>query len=298
MKFERRHIASMALGMIILLMDFVLFMDTLWFVPMIVIAVTIGWSQYWIDFFMEMQRQKNLEARFPDFVRYLVGAIRSGMPMSKALIHVSRTDFGDLNPYVKKLANQIEWAIPIHKALMTFANDTGNAVIKRAIATVIEAEQAGGNIEDVLETVTQSVLDIKKIKDKRKANIHSQIIQSYVIFCVFLVIMIIVQNLVVPYVSSLGAPAEEQTTEGIINPLGGIIEEIEFDFSSFEAFAGSLVQWFMSLRGVFLMISLIQGLFTGLVIGKLSEGEIYPGLKHSLILMTFAFLVISVAQGL
>ncbi len=298
MKLERRHIASIALGIIVLFLDILFFTDTLWFIPLIVIAVTIGWSQYWIDFFVEIQRQKNLEARFPDFVRYLVGAIRSGMPMSKAIVHVSKTDFGDLSPYVKKLANQIEWAIPVHKALMVFAHDTNNAVIKRAIATVIEAEQAGGNIEDVLETVTRSVIDIKKMKDKRKANIHSQIIQSYVIFCVFLVIMIIVQNLVVPYVSSLGAPAAEETTEGIINPLGGIIEDVEIDFSSFDSFADSTVQWFMSLRGIFLMIALIQGMFTGLVIGKLAEGEIYPGMKHSLILMTLAFLVISIAQGL
>ncbi|MFC1755073.1 type II secretion system F family protein [Thermoproteota archaeon] len=298
MKIEKRHITAMILGVVLLFVDFLFFFRSPWFIPLIVIAITIGWSQYWIDFFVEMQRQKNLEERFPDFVRYLVGAIKSGMPMSKAILHVSKTDFSDLSPYVKKLANQVEWSIPLHKALMIFAYDTKNAVIKRAIATVIEAEQAGGNIEDVLETVTNSVINIKKIKDRRKASIHSQVIQSYVIFGVFLVIMIIVQNLVVPYVSSLGTPATGDATEGIINPIGGIVEKIDFDYSSFDGFISSMTEWFVSLRGIFLMISLIQGLFTGLVIGKLAEGQIYPGIKHSLILMTAAFFVISLSQAI
>ncbi|MBD3313402.1 hypothetical protein GF345_03085 [Candidatus Woesearchaeota archaeon] len=300
LKTERRHIISIILGVVLLFIDILFFFETAWFIPLIVIAVTVGWSQYWIDFFVEMQRQKNLEVRFPDFVRYLVGAIKSGMPMSKAVLHVSKTDFGALNPYIKKLANQIEWSIPLHKALMVFAYDTKNPVIKRAIATVIEAEQAGGNIEDVLETVTQSVIEIKKIKDRRKASIHSQVIQSYVIFGVFLIIMLIVQNLVVPYVSSLGAPVGDtgDVTEGIINPLGGIIEDVEFDYSSFLGFLGSAQAWFLSLGGIFLMIALIQGFFTGLVIGKLAEGKISPGFKHSLILMTAAFFIISLSQAL
>ena len=297
MKTERRHIAGIALGLVLFFIDALFFFKSAWFIPLIVISVTVGWSQYWIDFFVELQRQKNLESRFPDFVRYLVGAIRSGMPISKAIAHVSKTDFGDLTPYVKKLANQVECSIPIHKALLIFAYDTKNAVIKRAIATVIEAEQAGGNIEDVLETVTLSVIDIKKIKDRRKASIHSQVIQSYVIFIVFLVIMIVVQNLVVPYVSSLGAPVAGSATEGIINPIGVSIEKVQLDYSSFPGFISSLIDWFVSLRGIFLMISLIQGFFTGLVIGKLAEGQVFPGLKHSLILMTIAFFVISLAQA-
>lgn len=297
MKTEKRHIAAIVLGAALLAIDLFFFFNSFWFIPLIVISVSIGWSQYWIDFFVELQRQKNLEARFPDFVRYLVGAIKSGMPISKAIAHVSKTNFGDLTPYVKKLANQVEWAIPIHKSLLIFAHDTKNPVIKRAIATVIEAEQAGGNIEDVLETVTESVINIKKIKDRRKAGIHGQVIQSYVIFIVFLVVMIIVQNLVVPYVSSLSTPVSSAATEGIINPLGGIIEKIAIDYTSFSGFIGTMGQWFLSLRGVFLMISLIQGFFTGMVIGKLAEGEIFPGLKHSLILMTIAFLVVSVSQA-
>ncbi|MFO8016906.1 MAG: type II secretion system F family protein [Candidatus Woesearchaeota archaeon] len=300
MKFrtEKRHIMAMGMGLLILLVDIAMFYGTAWFIPLIIVAITLGWSQYWIDFFTDIQKQRNIEERFPDFVRYLVGAIKSGMPVSRAIIYVSKTDFGDLTPHVKKLANQLEWSIPVHKALTTFANDTKNPVIKRAISTVIEAEQAGGNIEDVLESVTQSVIEIKKMRQKRKANIHGQIIQSYVIFCVFLIVMIVVQNLVVPYVMSMSEEDLSQQEGGVISPLGGVVEDVNISFASVGEFIDSAGVWFVSLRGVFLMIALIQGLFTGIVIGKLAEGQVRPGIKHSLILMTMAFFVITLSQGI
>ena len=116
-----------------------------------------------------MSLVKEIEQKFPDFVRNLVSSIKSGMPMSVAIINASKKDYGALTPHVSKLANQVEWAIPIHKALGLFAKETNSTVIERSISTVIEAETSGGNIEDVLETITSSVMEIKQIKEERKA---------------------------------------------------------------------------------------------------------------------------------
>jgi flagellar protein FlaJ len=300
--FEKRHVIAMVFGMIMLFIDFIFFLRTPWFVPMIIIAVSIGWSQFWIDFFVNSKNQKELEAMFPEFVRNLVGAVKSGMPVSKAIVYVSKTDYAALTPYVVKLANQVEWSIPVHKALLNFANETKNGVIKRSIATVIEAEISGGNIEDVLETVTNSVIEIKKIKLGRRATIHSQLVQSYIIFFVFLGVMIVIQNLLIPYIADIESKNIEGVTEGGMAltsaSLGGAIRPIDIDYSSLGAFIGTLGAWLTSIRGVFLMLSMIQALFAGLVLGKLAEGDLRSGAKHSLILMTVSFFVITLAQGM
>lgn len=299
--FEKRHLIAMVFGMIFLVLDLIFFLRTAWFVPLIVVALSIGWSQFWIDFFVNSKKQKDLEAMFPEFVRNLVGAVKSGMPVSKAIIYVSRTDYGALTPYVVKLANQVEWSIPVHKALLNFANETKNGVIKRSIATVIEAEVSGGNIEDVLETVTTSVIEIKTIKLARKAGIHSQLVQSYVIFIVFLGVMIVIQNLLIPYIADVESKNIEGVTEGgmalTTAALGGAIRPVVVDYSSLGAFIATVGAWFTSIRGVFLMLAMIQAFFAGLVLGKLAEGDLKSGAKHSLILMTVAFFVITLAQG-
>ncbi len=300
-QFEKRHIIAGVFGLIFLAIDFIFFLRTAWFVPLIVIAMTIGWSQFWIDFFVNQRKQKELESMFPEFVRNLVGSVKSGMPVSKAIIYVAKTDYGALTPHVVKLANQVEWSIPVHKALLNFANETNNGVIKRSISTVIEAEMSGGNIEDVLETVTTSVLEIKKIKLERKTSIHSQLVQSYVIFIVFLGVMIVIQNLLIPYIADIESKNIEGVTEGGMaltsSALGGAIRTIQIDFSSLGAFIGTVGAWLTSIRGVFLMLALIQACFAGLVLGKMSEGDLRTGVKHSLILMTVAFFVITLAQG-
>ena len=298
----RPYIPTFVIALLLLLLDLIFFRGTPWLGPLVVLSVAVASAPYWIKFFLTLQRQSEIESRFPEFVRNLSGSIKSGMPAPRAIMHISKIDYGALSPHVKKLANQIEWAIPVHKALLNFANETRNAVIKRAVSSVIEAEMSGGNIEDVLESVTESVVEIKKLKQKRRAAADAQIIQSYVIFAVFLVVMIIIQNLLVPYIQSL-----EQTggLQGAFNPagialnggLGGLTMKVSIDTTSLLGFIGTLGKWFVSLHGIFLMVAVIQALFAGLVVGKLAEGSAVYGIKHSLIMVVFSIVVILLTQG-
>ncbi len=296
-RFGRKQQFTLALSLFIILFDFFSLRQSIFFVPVIAAAVTIGWLPFWLDIFAEKRRQKELESRFPDFVRNFTGAIKSGMPAAQSVIQVADTDYGALTPYVKKLANQIEWAIPFHKAFLNFGKETENVIIRRAIATMIQAEQAGGNIEDVLTSITDSLIQIKKIKEERKAGIHAQVMQSYIIFFVFLGIMVLIQNLLIPYMTNFASG--QDTGLGITGQSsGGINFDAKLDFSSPAAFIGSLGGWLISLQGVFLLMSLIQGFFAGVVLGKLAEGDLASGLKHSLIMMTVAFISISFAQSM
>jgi flagellar protein FlaJ len=48
------------------------------------------------------------------------------------------------------------------------------------------------------------------------------------------------------------------------------------------------------LERTFLHMTLIQGFFGGLVAGKMSEGSVYAGLKHSLIMMVLGYVALKV----
>ena len=296
-KTKARHITGVIIALLIILADILYFPYTPLFTPLIVVAVTVAWLQYWIDFFVENARQRQIEEIFPDFVRNLVSAVKSGMPISRAISHVADSDYGSLTPYITKLAHQVEWGIPVHKALLLFGESTGNNVIKRAISTVIEAEVSGGNIEDVLDSITNSLVEIKKIKEKRKAAIFSQIVQSYIIFFVFLGVIIVIQNMLIPYVLELQTASLLGGSSIIAQPKATIVQKVDINFSSIGSFIVTVSDWFISLNGIFLMLAVIQGFFAGIVIGKLSEGSLKFGLKHSLILVTVSFFAISLAQG-
>ncbi len=282
LKFKRIYLLSIFVALFIIILD-VYFYFVLkgilkrFFWPILILALTLGWLHFWIDFYREMKRQKEIELKFLEFMRSLVETVKSGITIPMSILHISNENFGELTPYIRKLAHQVDWGIPLHRALVTFADDTGNKVIKRSVSIVIEADQSGGNIGDVMDSVAESVLNVKQMKDERRASIYSQIVQGYVVFFIFIGIMLVLQLWLFPKLTSLKGPI--QSGMGI---LGGS--------SSAEGEA-------MNLDFSFFSLIMVQGFFAGIMIGKFSEGSIKKGLIHSLILMTLAAILITTARG-
>ncbi len=285
MKLKIGHIVGLFLAFVILIFAFFKLMPegSRWFKPLIGFAFFVGAFQFWVDIIQESKRNKELEEKFLEFVRAISDSVRTGIPISKAIIEVRDGDYGALSPYVKKLVHQIEWGIPLRDAFMRFAKDTNNALIKRSMAIVIEAEQSGGHIDKVLESVTFSVLQIKKIKEERRANIFSQTMQGYLIFFMFIAIMIVLQVYLLPQLMDVSGSVLTGVTTGYTNPA---------DLTNTTVYPSAI-----DFNVIFIFLILIQGFFTGLMVGKFSEGNLKYGLKHSFILMVVGYTLFTLVVG-
>ncbi len=285
MEFKSKHVAGIIVGLLVIIADiiFLLGKTSRFFKPIFAIGLFIVILPFWLDIIMENKRQKEIEAKFLEFVRSLVETVKSGIPIPKSIIHVSKADFGSLSPYVRKLAHQIEWGISIRDALTTFAKDTNNKIISRSISIVIEAERSGGNIDEVLQAVTDSILQVKKMKEERRSNTYTQMIQGYFVFFVFIFIMIILQIYLLPQLADVSVSVSTGITAGFEG--------------YFEGNAPVSTAQTVNFKTIFLGLVLIQGFFAGLMIGKFSEGELKQGLKHSLILMIISYLLITTVVG-
>jgi len=286
MKLEAKHYIVFGIAILIIVLDiiFLLAIKSRWFKPLIAIALIIAVLPLWLDTLAEARRHKELEEKFLEFVRALADTVKSGIPIPKSISQISEADYGALSPYVRKLSRQIGWGIPLRDSLKNFANDTENPLIRRSMAIVIEAEQAGGNIQDVLEAVTSSVLQIKKIKEERKANTFSQMIQGYFVFFIFIGIMIVLQVNLMPQLSEISGTVFTGLS-------GGVSGLMNSDLATETATSA------LNFQTIFSGLILIQGFFAGLLIGKFSEDSIKLGLKHSLILMASGFIIYSLAAG-
>lgn len=212
------------------------------------------------------------EEMFLEFSRNLVESVKTGTPISKSIINLKDKAYGHLSPHVKKLANQITIGIPLNKALQIFAKDINNKTVSRAITLIGQAEIAGGEIGEILESVAGAVSLSDKLKKERQAAISSLVVQGYIIFFVFLIIILVMQFQILPLVSGVGLSGSDIAGLGIGGGGGGEISPNE-------------------LSSAFLYLLLIQGFFTGLVVGKLSTGSVKGGIKHSFALMLIAFLI-------
>ena len=227
----------------------------------------------------ENKREQQINSMFLEFSRNLAEGVSTGTPVSKTIINMRNKNYGSLNPYIRKLANQIELGIPVERALHTFAQDIGSPIIKRAVALITEAEKAGGEIDYILESVAKSISEIDKLRKERKAVVYSLVVQGYIIFLIFIGIMLVMQFKILPMTEGIGS-------FGDISSIGSIKEIGSGDSPEIGG-----TQYVQSLGRSFLYLLLVQGFFAGLTIGKLSSGTIRDGIKHSFILMIMALLI-------
>jgi flagellar protein FlaJ len=279
MKITKLEIVGVILSLLIIVMDFIFFGGTDLFYFVLGIAFVIAGFPFFLYLVLETNRMREKDRMFIEFSRNLVESVQAGTPISKSIINVRVKDYGVLNPHVRKLANQISLGIPVKTSLQTFSRDIGSDTISKAINIISESEKAGGEIESILESVVTSVSQIDKLKKERRNAMYGLVVQGYIIFLIFIIIMVVMEFKILPITTGLttdtGSDEDIQDLAGV--GLGGIA-------SGEKASAEELAR-------PFLWLLLIQGFFAGLVIGKLSEGSIKNGLKHSFILMVIGILL-------
>ena len=252
-----------------------LFMNTRFFFFIFGMGVLLGVFPFIVSVVAETRAASEKEEMFLEFARNLVESVKTGTPISKSIIQVKGKYYGVLSENIKKLANQISLGIPLSVALQTFSDDVKNKTISRSLTLIGQAEKSGGEIGGILESVAEAVNTTDKLKKERKASISTLVVQGYIIFVVFIIIILVLQFQIIPLLGGLSSP------DGGGSSLGGVV-----------GFAGGGSPINSSeLSNAFLYLLLIQGFFSGLTIGRLSEGSIKPGLRHSFILMVMAFLI-------
>ncbi len=272
MEFKASHFAGIGMALIMIVLGVVLFGFGSLFYFVGVIALVIGSLPFVITLVVEQGRQREKEERFLEFSRDLVENVKSGTPIGKGILNLQKRDYGTLSEHIQKLANQINLGITLNRALITFAKETKSKVISRAVGLISEAERAGGNIGIVLESVSHSVNQIENLKKERKSAVANLVVQGYIIFMVFIIIMIVLEFKILPLTSGLG----------------------EVDSLTIKVKSMDPAQFAMPM-----MIMLVtQSFFAGLVIGKISEGSIVNGIKHSFILLALTLLIKTGANAL
>ncbi|MBI2173160.1 MAG: type II secretion system F family protein [Candidatus Aenigmarchaeota archaeon] len=198
---------------------------------------------------------KRIEELFPKYLGDIAQNIASGMTLPQAMRTASNNDYGVLTPLVKEITAKISWGITLERALHDFAEKTGSHLMKRNVQTIIETHRSGGSIDTVLKSVAQSLIELERIKKERSSSVYSQMINGYVIYLIFLGVMIGLSSFLIP----------------------------TFRFNETSS---DLEQTF---KEIFQSLVVIQGFFAGISIGKLAEGSLQAGIKHSLVLVVFGY---------
>jgi len=217
--------------------------------------------------YLEYRRGGLVEEMFPVFLRDFIESIRGGMTIEQSMKALKRNDYRELNPYVKRMAAQLDWGIPVETVLSNFAKSTKSNLIGRIISSVIESHRFGGNLTDTFEALNNASVEVERLKAERSMYLYSQVMTGYIIFFVFLGVIIAMGRFLIPSLTNV-------SIEGVMRTAGGTQTDLTEGYKT-----------------LFRNLILIQGLFAGLSVGKMSEGALIGGAKHSLVMIVIGIIV-------
>ncbi len=210
-----------------------------------------------------------MEERFPEFLRDLTESRKSGMTMARAVETSAKGDYGYLTPEIRKMATQISWGSSFTEALKLFAERLKTPLIERSTSLVIKASESGGRISDVIEAAARDSREIKILQADRRIEMKMYLLIIYVAFFVFLAVIAILSASFIPKL--IGATQQAGGLPG----MGGGGEGMSL--------------W--DYQFLYICISLVQAIGSGLVGGVFGEGNIPSGLRHGFIMVLITYVI-------
>jgi len=222
-----------------------------------------------------LKKIERIEERLSDFLRDLAVSNRFGMTLADSIRKASSGNYGKLTPDIKKMATQIDWGVPATDAMEMFAERVGTPLVKRAMAIVVKATGAGGDVSDVLNATAKNIKDIQLINIGRKMEMGSYKAVIFTAFFVFLAVVVIMNSCFLPAIeASGGGGIGAEGVEGAATQKAGMsVEDVKF---------------------IYLGAALVQGFGDGILVGLIETGKIVNGFRNSFIMVLLAYLILCV----
>ncbi len=234
-------------------------------------GLIVALAPYGIFAGRRMRRIKNVEARFPDFLRDLASSHKGGLTLVQSVQIASRGEYGELSAEIQRLADQLSWNVSFEEAFGNFADRVNTPLIRRSVNLVLEAGRSGGSTTDVLLAAARDAREIKTLERERNLNMSVYTTVIYVTFFVFLfVVGVLVGQFLPEILAASEATADSSLTMDGGLDMGGVDEG---DYRQFYFIAAS-----------------VQAIGNGILAGIMGSGNVSSGLRHASIMVTCTYI--------
>jgi flagellar protein FlaJ len=231
-----------------------------------VLGIAAIFGPYGFVMTAKLRRIQKIEERLPDFLRDVSEAGRFGMTLPDAIIVASRGRYGLLTEEIKKMASQLEWGVPVATALKLFEARVPTPLVKRVVSIITRANEAGGNVADVLTMVAHDTREVQLAHQARQISMLTYVTVIYISFYVFLVTIYIMAAVFLPQMvtAGQGIAASSLSGAGAVNLAFGYVP---------------------ALFVAFMLAVIVHAVGDGIMAGILFSGRISEGLQHATIML-------------
>lgn len=245
--------------------------DPLEWYDLLAVGLAIATGPYGFYNSVQIKKKKDIEKRLPDFLRDVAEAGRFGMTLADSIRIASYGKYGSLTPEIKRMAAQIEWGVSVADALQLFVDRLQTPLVQRMISIIIKANDAGGNVADVLSMVAHDAREVQLAEDERKMEMATYMIVIYIAYFVFIATIFIMNSVFLPSMMNTDV---EGSGVSMVNV--AVIGQIQI---------------------IFILSVIVHAVGDGLMAGVLANGSISNGLRHSFIMLLAGVLALRVLGG-
>jgi flagellar protein FlaJ len=238
----------------------------------LLIALAVALLPFALFWEIRSYRIRKMDAVIPEFLKRLASYNESGLTLTMAIKSLLNSNLGVLNVEIRKIWIDIEWGAETKEALIRFERRVNTASIRRVVTLITKASESSGDIKETLSIAAADATASQNDHDDRVLNMLLYTSIIYISFFVFLYIVYTLSTVFLPAV-----------------PGHAVTEPTQVSASAGMSFAGAVDIGVF--RVLFMHAVLIQGFFSGIVTGMMTQGNIYSGLKHSAIMMFTGYIV-------
>lgn len=204
---------------------------------------------------LKYRRRNLIDENLPRLLEDLAESQETGMTLIQSMEEAARRKYGPLTVELRKMITKLSWGIKFEDAFQDFAKRTETEMTQKVVTLILQAIHLGGDLKKIFVSTASFTRKMVEIKKERSSELRQYVFTIYTIIVIFLIIlMVLYQSFFMPFSS------------------GG--ERFLALKTSPEAF-----------KGVLSDLAIIEAFVGGIIAGKLGEGTVFLGLKHSIILL-------------
>ena len=200
-----------------------------------------------------------IERRIPDFLRGLSETVEREGSVIRAINLVLKSRLGLLQREMKRISST-KLGVPLKRAILMIEYRTASIVLKRVLSLLVVASESTRSMKDILLMAADDAESYTKLRSERSLALIGFLISTYVCFGVYVYTYWILNSQFIPTLSSFPG------------------------FTAGAMFSNVLFQGYY--------IALFLAVILGLTVGAMLEGSIRSGLKHSLIMIIIAVILL------
>jgi len=218
------------------------------------LGITVGLVGPSIITILQARRRNEIDRNLPRVLEDISEGLHAGMTLMEAIEETSKRKYGWISRELKTMIAQMSWGIPLQEAFENFSKRAGTDMAKKTTALLIASMRLGGDLRTVFTSTARFLRRMLDASEDRNEQLRPYLSLIYVTLVVFLVTMVMLYHSLATLYQLPGDILKIRMTQ----------EELKI---------------------LLFDLAVAEAIFGGLIASKLSEGSIYPGLKHSIIML-------------